>query len=210
MVTDAVSGISMYPVTVFNVSTQTGTTTDQTGLYTIQANPGDIITFSYIGYQTARLKKPPSVLIATVNIRMEPVENELKGVTIHSGLTQYQRDSLERQVIYKLPLQRRPPSVFVSPVSAIAEKFSKKAKRVYEFQKTFAQGEIDKFIDTRYTTKLVTQLTGLTGDSVASFMFENPMPYDYARNATDLEMKMWIRSSYKAWMKKNMPDSIRK
>ena len=146
------------------------------------------------------MKKPPSVLVATLNVTMEPSENELKEFTLHSGPSQYQRDSAERRDIYKLPLQRRPPSAFVSPVSALAEKFSKKAKRTYAFQKEFEQGEVDRFIDTRYTTKLVAQMTGLTGDSAAAFMYANPMPYEYARNASDLELKMWIRSSYKQWV----------
>ena len=81
---------------------------------------------------------------------------------------------------------------------------------LYEFQKTFAEEEVNKFIDTRYTTSLVAKLTGLTGDSVAHFMYDYPMPYDYARNATDLELKMWIRSSYKEWIKRKPVDTAKR
>jgi hypothetical protein len=133
---------------------------------------------------------------------MERVEYQLPEFQVRPGhLTKYQLDSLERAVTYKVVLQRRPPSAFVSPVSALAEKFSKKAKRAYQFQKDFAAGEIEKFVDTRYTPDLVAELTTLTGDSIGHFMYAYPMPYDFARTATDLELKAWIRDNYKQWMK---------
>lgn len=202
VVTDAATGQPMYLVSVQNERTKQGTTTDQKGLYTLPAQPGDIVVFTFVGYNTVRLQKPTSVLIATQNVTMYAAETELKEFTLRPGLTKYQRDSIERQQIYKLPLQRTRPQAITSPASAIAELFSKKAKRVYAFQKTFAAGEMEKYVDTRYTPELVTKLTGITGDTIGHFMYAYPMPYDFARSATDLELKMWIRSNYKAWMKK--------
>ena len=95
-------------------------------------------------------------------------------------------------------------------MSAIAEKFSRRAKTIYRFQKTFEAGEIEKFIDTRYYPDIVTALTGLTGDSIGHFMYACPMPYDFARAATDLEVKMWIRSNYKQWAKNMVSNSLKK
>jgi hypothetical protein len=204
IVTDAGTGKPLYPVTIINVATQQATYSDERGLYTISANPGDVIAFSYVGYKTIEKVKPPSVLIATLDVQMERVDYALPEFKFRPGnLTPYQVDSIERASIYKVQLQRRPPSPFVSPVSAIAEKFSKRAKRNYQFQKDFAAGEIEKFVDTRYTTDLVKSLTGLTGDSVGHFMNTYPMPYDFARAATDLEIQMWIRDNYKDWIRKN-------
>src|SRR6202008_1239377 len=116
----------------------------------------------------------------------------------------------ERAAIYKVPLQRTHPSAFASPVGALAELFSKTAKRTYAFQKNFAEGEIEKFIDTRYTPALVTKMTVLTGDSIGHFMYAYPMAYDFARTATDLEVKMWVRSNFREWQKKQGADSARK
>ena len=209
VITDAVSGYPMYPVTVVNEKTQVAVVSDPNGVYSIAANPGDVIIFSYVGYKVVRHTKPPSVIVATLNVGMEPAENELKEFTLHqSKLSKYQIDSIERQAIYKLPLQRTPPSPFLSPFSAIAEKFSKKAKRTYAFQENFRNGEIEKFVDTRYTPAIVTKLTGLTGDSIGHFMYAYPMPYDFARTSTDLELKMWIRASYKEWLTKGAADTI--
>jgi hypothetical protein len=92
-------------------------------------------------------------------------------------------------------------SVF-SPASALAEQFNKKSKQRARFQTNFAKWENQKFIDTRYSPEQVNALTGLTGDTLAAFINAHPMPYDYARTATDLEVKMWIRYNYREWIKK--------
>lgn len=190
----------MLAVTVVNEHTQQGTTTDERGFYTLSAQQGDKIAFTYVGYKTIEKVKPLSVIVATLNVSMEAASNQLKEFTFKGDRrSQYQIDSAERKVIYHTVLTRKPPSPFNSPVSAIAELFNKKARMAYAFQKQFVADEENRFIDTRYTTTLVGQLTGLTGDSIAHFMYESPMPYDYARNASDLEIKMWIRNAYKEW-----------
>lgn len=206
VVTDAGTHKPLYPVTVVNVFTQQVAYTDANGFYNVPARQGDIIAFSYIGYKTVERRKPLSVIIATLNMSMERKEYELDAIILRPGhLSQYQFDSTERAITYKIYLQREHPSI-MSPASAIAEKFSKKAKRTYQFQKDFAEGEANKFIDSRYTPALVTSLTGLTGDSIGYFMNTYPMPFDYARTASNLEMKMWIRENYKQWQEK--ADSI--
>lgn len=209
VVTDATTGRPLYPVTVVNTTTQKATTTDEKGLYTIMANTGDVVAFSYIGYKSVEKPKPTSVLIATANIAMEVADYQLKEFMLRPGnLTKYQIDSAERRATYRRELVRDHPSPFASPVSALAEQFSRKAKRVYQFQKDFQERELNRFIDTRYTPELVTTLTHLTGDSIGYFMYAYPMPYDFARTASDLELKMWIRDSYKSWTKTIAKDSV--
>jgi hypothetical protein len=203
VVTDASNGKPLYPVTVINVRTQESAYTSENGVYAISANTGDVIAFSYVGYKTVERTKPASVLIATLNVQMSHVDYMLPEFKVRPGhLTQYQIDSIERVSTYKIQLQRRPPSPFVSPVSALAEKFSRKAKRTYQFQKDFAAHELDRFIDTRYTKDVVQSLTKLGGDSLGNFMNAYPMPYDFARAATDLEIQMWIRENYREWIRK--------
>lgn len=45
------------------------------------------------------------------------------------------------------------------------------------------------------------ELTGLNEESTNTFLYQNPMPHDYARQATNLEIKMWIKFSFKNWHK---------
>jgi hypothetical protein len=41
-------------------------------------------------------------------------------------------------------------------------------------------------------------------------MYAYPMAYDFARTATDLELKMWIRDNYREWLKTQQADSAMK
>ena len=201
---DGISRKPLFPVTVVNTRTLQVVYSDAHGNYVIAAENGDEITYSCIGYRKEQRIKPKSVLIATVNVDMEPVEYQLQEVRLQPGLlTRYQRDSIERKVTYKSVLERRPPSPVMSPVSAIADKFSKKSQRAYQFQKDFANSELQKFIDTRYTPALVSSVNNISGDTVAWFMYYHPMPYDFARAATNLELKMWVRDNFKKWHVKN-------
>lgn len=207
-VLDLRTGKPLSPVTVVNIYTQQSTSTDDNGMYSIPANTGDMIAFTYIGFKTVKKTKPASTLISTIDVGMEPADYLLPEFKVLPGnLTAYQKDSMERRSIYKVPLQRTRPTV-MSPASMIAEKFSLKAKMVYLFQKNFAAGEMEKYIDTRYTKQLVNELTGATGDSIGNFMYAYPMPYDFARWSTDLELKMWIRDNYREWLKVSKRDSI--
>lgn len=201
LVVDARTGKPLSPVTVVNTHTQAATSTDDKGMYTIPASVGDVIAFTYVGFKTEKRMKPASVIIATVNVSMEPAAFMLREFDFMPGnLTPYQRDSLERARTYKFPLQRTHPTL-MSPASMLAEKFSRKAKMVYQFQKNFAAGEMEKFVDTRYTRQLVNELTGATGDTIGHFMYAYPMAYDFARLATELELKAWIRNNYRDWVK---------
>jgi len=210
MVTDATSYKPLFPVTVVNLNTQQAAYTDANGFYVIPARPGDKIAFSYVGYKSVEKLKPVSVLIATQNIAMQRREYELDEVFLRPDkLTQYQKDSIERRVIYRAVMERPDPSPVMNPVSALAEHFSAKVQRLKRFQGEFTWWERQKYIDNRYTAEAVKSVTGVRDDSTANaFLAAFPMPYDYARVATNLEMKMWIRDNYKSWTGKPLQDTL--
>lgn len=209
VVKDGRTGKPLYPVTVVNVRTQQGSSTDEKGNYTVAARTGDVIAFTYVGYKNKQLTCPDAILVATLNVELEPTEYQLEEFRLRPGhLTQYQMDSAERASIYKFPLLREHSSPVTSPVSAIAELFNKNSRRIFEFQKNFHAGETEKFIDTKYNPEIVEKLTGATGDSIGHFMYAYPMPYNFARLASDLEIKMWIRDSYRKWLKDGAKDTM--
>ncbi len=201
-VRDANTGRPLYPVVVVNESTQEAVTTNDSGLYVISARTGDVMAFSFIGYQTVERRKPTSIIIASININMEPQQISLPEFKFKiDKRTKYQIDSEERRSIYKLPLERTSPSAILNPASAIAEMFSKQAQFRKQFKENFYNGEVEKFVDTRYTPDLVAKMTGFTGDTIGHFMYSYPMTYQFARTATDLELKMWIRTNYREYLK---------
>ncbi len=199
-------GGTLPAVMVINKTKNLSTMTDVDGKYNIKADKGDDIEFTYIGYYPVSLQMPEGSDVFR-RISMKKKLFSLEEVEIRPDWTPYQLDSIARRNRYALDLSRQRASSTVlgsifSPASALAEQFNKKSKQRQRFQTNFAKWESQKFVDTRYSPEEVAALTGLSGDTLAAFINAHPMPYDYARTATDLEIKMWIRYNYREWIKK--------
>jgi hypothetical protein len=210
-VTDAVNGKPLAPVVVVNLRTQQSVYTEDDGHFVLPAQNGDQVAFTFIGYKTLQWKMPPSIGQVQQDFKMEVTSYMLKEYVVRTkNYTQYQIDSLQRKSTYQRTLAREKGGSIMSPVTFVAEKISHKSKQIEKFQKEFYYWEDQRFIDSRYTPDLVNALTNLTGDTLAHFMNTYPMPYDYARAASDLEVKMWIRTNFKEWMHKQQLDSTQK
>jgi hypothetical protein len=136
-----------------------------------------------------------------------PLVHKLSEATV-IGLTKYQKDSVARHEFFQHEMTRQivpPAPKFVGLGCAgcfgwLADKITGNSKKPRRFRKTFATEDEQKFIDSRYTLTLVMQLTVITDtETVAAFMNAYPMEYAYARTASDLEMKAWIRSNFKEY-----------
>ncbi|MEI8279809.1 MAG: hypothetical protein WCG87_08580 [Bacteroidota bacterium] len=206
LVLDGKNSSPLYPVSITNVTRQVSVYTAENGEFSIAAQSGDLITFSFIGYAVVKQTMPPTLGTERERIEMIPLNYELQEYIFRSKLSKYQIDSMERKATYHLALGTQHASV-MSPASFIAERLSKRSKQVFKFQKNFVKWEQQQYIDYRYTPEIVQKQTGLEGDTLAYFMNSYPLSVDFARAATDLELKMWIRNNYKAWIKK--PESER-
>ena len=201
VVIDSKTHQPIFPVTVVNLTTQASTYTSEQGNFSIKAEAGDKVAFSYIGYKASQYQMPISVGEYRCTINLERTSYMLNEVILTPDYTPYQHDSIRRVKTYAVALSRQHSSPLTSPFSFVAEKFNKRSKQIFKFQKNFNKWETERFIDSRYTPELVQEMTQLSADSIGYFMNAYPMPYDYARAATDLELKMWIRDSYRKWKK---------
>jgi hypothetical protein len=186
-------------VKVTDMITQSTSYTDATGHFSVTGNSADPVLFSAAGYATVTRKVPVALGSVPWRVDLQLFSVTLKEVLVRPHLSGYTADSVERRSTYQRALARQKSSP-LSPVSFLAERLSKKQKALFRFQKEFVRMENDRYIDSRYTADLASQMTGLQGDTLARFMNENPMPLDYARAASELELKMWIRSHYREWI----------
>lgn len=200
---------------------------DANGAYSIVAYKNDVIEFSSLGYYSYNMSMPEEGKV-TRKITLNKKAFALDEVVIGPQYTPYQIDSIKRRQLYKSALTRGFASSSVmgsifSPVSALAEQFSRESKQAKRFQQNYGKWEAQRFVDTRYSFDEVQTLTGLTGDTLAAFINAYPMAMDYAKTATDMEVKMWIKYNYREWIKnpivlpppiemfnKNETDSLKK
>jgi hypothetical protein len=194
-------------VVIKNLSTNHSVHTDGEGNFDIEGSEGDAILFSCPGYKSEKHVILKGIIGIRLTFNMKMAATELKEVVVrHRFKTQYQNDSAERHEEHARILARNKSSV-ASPFSFAAEKFSRKQRSLFRFQKEFHKMEDQQFIDTRYTPELVHSLTALGGDTLAYFMNLYPMDVEYARNASPLELKMWIKYNYRSFIKST--DSLR-
>lgn len=207
-VMDGESAKPLHGVNITNLTTGMSTYTNKDGTYTLEAKNGDAITFVFLGYHASQKLTPVSSGVAEMKIEMLPLSVQLKEYVFHD-YSPYQKDSAALADMYSTELTKKPikPKIEFNGgiavdglIGAAVQRMSKSYKKNKAFKAAFKKDEEQKFIDTRYTPVLVTKLTGLTTDTLALFMNAYPMDYDFARAATDLELKGWIRNNYKEYL----------
>ena len=197
----------LYPVTVVNLTTQQTTSTNEAGNFDLPAKNGDGISFSFLGYHTIQRL---ATLGIDLRVELFPLSVQLKEYILRPDYTPFQRDSAALATLYSSQLNTKPikPGFsnangggFTGLIGGPIQKMSKGYKKNKRFKENFQKDIEQKYIDTRYTPGLVSALTGFAGDTLAIFMNSYPMEYTFARTATDLEIKMWIRNNYKDYLK---------
>ena len=194
-------------VNIFNTRTGVSETSDKEGHYSIPAISGDTLLFRHVAYQT--VTEVMTFVLGTKHktILMQPSVYKLQETKI-TAYTRYQQDSIEKHTMYGHELNKTlvPTPKYYGVACAgcigwLADKITGNSKKPKQFRKQFADDDKNLFIDSRYTFPLVTVLTGISDtDSIAAFIYTYPMAYDFARQASDLEIKMWIRENYKQYL----------
>ena len=199
---NAVSG-----VTIVNKHSGLVAFADTGGYYSLSATAGDTLIFSHTAYQSVIEIMTFTIGNKYKTILMQQEEYQLKEATV-SGMTKYQQDSASRHILYDRELNKVlvPKPKFVGLGCAgcfgwLADKITGNSKKPKRFRKQFAADDESRFIDSRYTPELITLLTGIKDiDSIAAFINKYPMEYEFARAASDLEIKAWIRNNYKQYL----------
>ncbi len=198
--------LPLYAVIVTNLNSLQSTTTNKQGVFFITANQGDSLSFTLSGYHIILLE---AIAGNETIAELWPITYKLPVYTV-PNLTPYQRDSIEMATLYNKELNKKPvkPSISFDNgivvsglIGSAVQKMSRSYKNSKRFKKNFKNDAEQKFIDTRYTPALVGSLTGLTGDTLALFINTHPMEYKFARLATDLELKAWVRDVFKDYLK---------
>ena len=195
-------------VTIVNKRTQFVTTSSEVGKFTVNATMGDTIIFSHTAY------KPTALVIGFAfgrqykTIIMEEAMHRLKETVINGS--KYQQDSARMRdefnhdatrPIGKIKMYMSNGFVAEGVISKLVGNLTGYNKKQKKFQNQFLTNEQQGFIDTRYNIGVVSYVTPLKADTAALFINTYPMPYDFARAASDLEIKAWIRDKYKDWLR---------
>lgn len=201
--------VAVRNVKVINQRTDVSVMTNRMGTYRLVAQEGDTLLFLHEGYRPQRV---------VVNMRRRELHEVIFLYKLSVQLTEVEigaddrvRDSITRRQIYRKELKDADHRPRISnarttnigfgvevdgPLTYGIRKLTGKQKKLEKFKTRMENDERDKYVRSRYTVPLVRNLTSLSNEEAERFILTHPMPYDFATQATDLEIKAWIREQH--------------
>jgi hypothetical protein len=203
MVADADTRSGLPGVTIINKSTRSGTVTNESGRFSIDAMPGDSLEFSMLSFYRKELSVPTTSMF--INVYLSKRIFGLQEVQIRAK--DYHSDSLSiRQEYGKYFNYHKPGAMDVlktlpsNPITALTYLVPSKArKRKEHFQEQLVYWEKEKFIDYRYNAELVERMTKLNGNDLDTFMHRFRPGYQFIMDASEYDLLLYIKQSFQQY-----------
>jgi hypothetical protein len=193
------------------------TYTDSTGHYRVLVNTKDSISFFYRGKSTKNFPvnkiDNPGQFNISLQIRIYDKYKVMQEVVVFGK--NYRMDSLRNRQEYA-PIfnyekpgigsisSATPGGVVGMDIDAFIEMFRfRKKKSMQAFQRRLVAEEQEKYVDYRFSKKIVKQLTKLESPALDSFMRWYRPPYDFAARTTDVEFYQYIIDASKEFKQKS-------
>ncbi len=196
---------------IINKNQSKNARSDAGGNYIIPANEGDIILFSSIGFLPDSITVTHDMLRGTYDIALVRKVVLLEEVNV-GELNAYQVDSISRREEFEHILTRtntklvggkgNAPTDGVGVTFSPLSHYSKEEKNLRRFKKNYERQEKEYYIDFKFPYNHISKITGLTGDSLRTFMWQYRPEYDFCRKNSHAEMLVYINDSYRDFMDK--------
>ena len=193
----------------------TSAISDSIGAYRINVFPKDSISFYYEGKSTMKFPvrdiKNYNGFDISLRVRVNEKYKLLNPVTVFTN--SYQQDSLENRENYS--------KIFGNSSSGIHSTYDpggpagldldgligmfqfRKNKQNKEFKNRLLDQEQDQYVDYRFSSKTITRITGLTGDSLEVYKKLYRPNYYFILSSTLAEFYSYILNTSYAFRKRN-------
>jgi hypothetical protein len=200
MVADGDNRSGLPGVTIINKSTRSGTISNESGRFSIDAMPGDSLEFSMLSYYGKALAVPTTSMF--VNVYLSRRIFGLQEVNVKAK--DHRMDSLSIRDEYgKYFNYHKPGAVDIlktlpsNPITALTYLVpSKTRKRKEHFKEQLVYWEQEKFIDYRYNPEVVERMTKLNGNDLDTFMVRYRPGYQFLQDASEYDLLLYIKQSY--------------
>lgn len=196
-------------VHIINHSTDEGTASNTEGRFWIKINPSDTLLFSAIGFETYQFvvneEVPSQKILLTIELKESTLELEAVKIFAYRNEAALKRAILDT----KVPLQEEKKyielpgfnygpkkewknSALSSPITAIANVFSKEVKEQKKLASTVREYNSFRNTQAKYNEAVVKEITGLPDDKIEDFMKFCVIDPDYLVRATEYEVAVVI------------------
>lgn len=185
-------------VNIVNVYTNVSTVSDAEGKFSIIVDKGQLLEFRKIGYKTLRLRLPEGTLPPYFKIMMQQGPIELPEFDLQAKNKNWKQDSTRYYELYKNALEF-PKLEGLAAIQHPFSALSKRNRQIWAFQKEYTYWEQQKYIDYTFNQKLVTDLTGLSGDSLQTYMRRFRPSYEQLRNMNEYTFYSYVKESVRVY-----------
>jgi len=195
--------------TIRNISRHTINISDLGGNYRIAAEVGDILIFSHLGYISDTIVVDNIMFDDRLPIDLKMKISYLQSVEVDE-MARYRLDSLSRREDYDYIFNNKNAKslwdnklsgdgrgVNFSPIGH----WSSNEKQKRKLKERLERDDKEEFIYYKFSRR-IPKLTGLTGDSLITFINKYKPTYDYCLNATNLDMLIYINDKLILFKKK--------
>ncbi len=198
IVSDIETRIPLADVYMENVHTGRQIMTDSAGQFVMEVAKGQLIEFRMAGYRTERMRIPEGIIPPFFKIFLEKSTVQLPEYIVHQRGYDWKKDSLHYYETYKHVLnfpQFSTLDAIKHPFSAL----SKRNRQIWAFQREYNWFEQEKYVDYTFNERIVTNITGLTGDSVQTYLKMFRPTYEQLRSMTEYNFFTYIRYTVKQY-----------
>lgn len=206
----------LYAVPGVEVCSTSGTSdiTDSTGSYKIKASTTDSIFFTYNGKSTIMFPVKDIKNYTAFDISLHAKVNQkyklLNPVTVYTDT--YKFDSIENRDEYAKIFGEEKPGIHSTydpggaaglDIDALIGMFQfRKNKEQLAFKNRLLQEEQDRYVDYRFSSKTITRITGLTGDSLETYKKVYRPDYYFVVTSTLTQFYQYVLNTCYAFRKK--------
>ena len=204
------------PLEAVTVQTSSGsnTITDSTGKFTVSILKKDSVWFSYLSKRTLRYAVDTIRDITNFEIALHVDAAWLPAVKVRNS--NYRFDSMQNRQEYAKIFNFKKPGLKLNSASTssyvpggvtagldldeLINMFRfKRNRQILTMQNRLIQEEEDKYINHRFTKFLVHKLTGLSDNSLDSFMNISRPSYELLQTMNDIELGYYIEQCHKIY-----------
>lgn len=196
----------LYAVPGVHVNSTSGSSdiTDSTGSYQIKATTSDSIFFTYDGKSTIKFPvksiKNYTAFDISIHAKVKQKYKLLNPVTVFTD--NYKLDSIENREEYSKIFGGEKPGIHSTydpggtagmDLDALIGIFQfRKNKEQLAFKNRLLEEEKDRYIDYRFSSKTITRITGLTGDSLLAYKKMYRPDYNFVVSTTLAQFYQYI------------------
>jgi hypothetical protein len=191
-VLDSMSYSPIANAQVTNTNTNRNIITNEKGMFSLAVGLNDVLFVTATGYHFDTLRY--NILLRdTLVMYMSSLAHVLPGVTVTAaGYTKYQSDSIRRLQEFNsnIGAPKQPVASNANSGAGLGinlDFLSKKEKNKRKAYKTYNEHEKEAYVDYRFSPEIVSDYTGLKGDTLKQFMQLYTPDYDWLRQHTENE-----------------------